>query len=52
MLTMLKRHKQVFSDKPGLCKISMHEIMLKPGYVPKEKAAYRIPEKLRVEVDR
>ena len=52
MLTMLNRHKQVFSDKPGLCKIGVHEIKLKPGYVPKRKVAYRIPEKLRAEVDR
>ena len=53
MLTILNKHKQAFSDniKPGLRKIGVHEIKLKPGYIQKKKA-YRIPEKLRIEVDR
>jgi len=49
---VLLKYEAVFSDKPGLCSIVQHEINLVPDFKPKAHAPYRIPEKLRVEVDR
>src|SRR6267154_4177282 len=49
---LLMKHAVVFSDKPGCCKTFEREINLVEGFVPKRQRAYRIPEKLKVEVDR
>src|SRR6267154_1213217 len=49
---LLMRHAVVFSDKPGCCKTFEHEINLVEGFEPKRQRPYRIPEKLKVEVDR
>ena len=52
MLTLLQKHEKIFNDKPGRSKIGMHEIKLKANYTAKRRAPYRIPEKLRVKVDK
>jgi len=49
---VLFKHTKVFSDKPGSCNIFEHEINLVEGFVPKRQRPYRIPEKLKAEVDR
>jgi hypothetical protein len=49
---LLLRHAEVFSDKPGCCNTFEHQINLVDGFQPKRQRAYRIPEKLREEVDR
>ena len=51
-LQILDRYPDVFSDKPGLCKIGMHEIRVTPDFKPKQLSAYRIPEQLKPEVSR
>src|SRR3989442_10843649 len=49
---MLLRHTGVFDEKPGQCNILKHEIKLKPGSKPVRQRAYRIPPKLKDEVDK
>src|SRR6267154_4129203 len=49
---LLMKHAVVFSDKPGCCKTFEREINLVEGFEPKTQRPYRIPEKLKVEVDR
>src|SRR3989442_254081 len=50
--SMLLRHADVFDDKPGQCNILKHEIKLKPGSKPVTQRAYRIPPKLKYEVEK
>jgi len=50
--SLLLKHAEVFSDKPGCCKTFEHEINLVDGFVLKRQRGYRIPEKLREEVNR
>ena len=49
--TLLNRHQGVFNDKPGECKVTCHEINLQEGFRPKSLRPYRVPDKLRAEVD-
>jgi len=49
---VLKKYRKVFSDIPGRCNLAKHEIRLKPDFIPKPRRPYRIPEKLKGEVDR
>jgi len=49
---LILKHKSVFSDKPGRCSVGEHRIDLVPGFTPKCKPPYRVPEKLKVEIDR
>ncbi len=49
---LLLRHASVFNDKPGSCKTFQHQINLKEGFEPKRQRAYRIPEKLKPEINR
>ena len=49
---LILKHKKVFSDKPGRCTVGCHCIELENGAKPKRKTPYRIPEKLKVEIDR
>ena len=48
---LLMKHRQVFKDKPGHCKVACHEINLVEGFKAKSLRPYRIPDKLRAEVD-
>ena len=56
ILMLLQKHKEVFSDDPGLCdpKIAEHviKVKLKETDWPKQKRPYRIPPIYRSEVDR
>ena len=49
---LIIKHKNVFKDKPGRCNVGSHYIELENGAKPKKKTPYRIPEKLKAEVDR
>jgi len=49
---LLFKYKSVFNDKPGCCKSAFHSIKLEEGFVPKRYRPYRIPDKLKPEVDR
>ena len=46
------KHLAVFSDSPGQCTVTSHEINLEEGFWPKAMRPYRIPDKLKVEVDK
>jgi hypothetical protein len=50
--TLLLKHKDVFDDKPGKCRGAVHEINLVEGFKPKSMRPYRIPDKLKSEVDK
>src|SRR6266516_1418223 len=49
---LLLKHHKVFSNKPGQCKTFEHQINLVEGFSPKRLRPYRIPEKLKPEVDK
>ena len=49
---LLFKYKAVFDDKPGSCKTACHEINLIEGFQPKKQYPYRIPDKLKAEVER
>ena len=49
---LLVKHQKVFSSTPGHCNLIEHEINLVDGFKPKPIKQYRIPEKLRDEVDK
>ena len=52
LLDILHRYSDRFSEKPGLCTLVEHEVILKPEFKEKEFAAYRIPLIYREEVQK
>ena len=52
LLAVLDRYPECFSDVPGLTDVIKHSIPLVPGFKPKRLHAYRVPERLKPEVDR
>ena len=52
LLDLLDRYPEVFRGEPGLCKLVEHEIPVTSDFVPKRLRAYRIPERLKPEVER
>jgi len=53
LLDLLDKYpKCFFSDKPGFTDVVTHTIPLKDGFKPKRLPAYRVPEKLKPEVDK
>ena len=52
LLAVLDRYPECFSDVPGLTDVITHSIPLVPGLKPKRLHAYRVPERLKPEVDR
>jgi len=52
LLAVLDRYQSVFSDVPWLTDVIKHSIPLLPGFRPKRLHAYRVPERLKPEVDR
>ena len=48
----MEKHRKVFDDKPGLCKIGEHEIRLKENEPIPRRKLYPVPFALRDEVDR
>jgi len=51
LLAVLDKYPECFSDTPGHTEEAEHNIPLMPGFVPKLMHAYKIPEKLKVEVE-
>jgi hypothetical protein len=49
---LLHRYKDVFNTKPGHCNLIEHEINLVDGFTPKPRKQYRIPEKLKADVEK
>ena len=49
----MRKHKTLFSDIPGSIRedIAVHHIEVKPDCVPKKLKPYRVPEKLREQID-
>jgi len=51
LLQILDNYADVFSDVPGLCDLVEHEIPLATDFKPKRLHAYRVPERLKPQVD-
>ncbi len=51
MLKLLTEFESVFDDNPGSCVIGEHVIRLREGYEPKRQKPYRLPERLKQEVE-
>lgn len=49
---LINKHRSVFSDKPGTCKLGVHKIRLREGCEPKRSYNYRVPLALQSEVTR
>ena len=52
LLEVLDKYLECFSDVPGYTDVVTHTIPLTDDFKPKRLSAYRIPEKLKPEVDR
>lgn len=52
LLSVLDKYPSCFSDKPGLCTLVEHEIVITPDFKPKRMKPYRIPELLKPEVEK
>ena len=52
LLQLLQKYRHIFNDKPGFCNVAEHEINIESGFKPKSMHPFRIPDKLKVEVDR
>ena len=50
LLSPLDKYADCFSDVPGFCRLSEHMIPLLDSFVPKRLPPYKIPVKLRAEV--
>jgi hypothetical protein len=51
-LAVIDKYPEVFSDIPGLCNQVQHEIKVSDDFQPKRLKPYKIPEKLKPQVDR
>ena len=52
LLEVLDRYPECFSDIPGHVDIIEHTITLRDNFKPKRLSAYRVPERLKPEVER
>jgi hypothetical protein len=52
LLMVLDRFPSCFSEKPGHCELVQHDIVTTDGFKPRQSKPYKIPEILKVEVDR
>jgi len=52
LLTVLDEFADRFSDKPGLCDVTVHRIRTTSEFVPRQMRPYRVPDKFKPEVDR
>ena len=51
-LMLLDEFSDVFTERPGLCKVGQHEINVLPDFKPQRLKAYRVSELLKPEVAR
>ena len=52
LLTLLDKYSECFSETPGLCNLIEHEVHVTPDFKPRRLREYKVPEKLKAEVDR
>jgi len=52
LLDLLDEFACCFSNVPGLCTAVQHEINTTPDFKPRQTRAYRVPEVLKVEIER
>jgi len=52
LLCVLDEFLDVFADHPGLCTVIEHEIHVTPDFKPRMTKAYRVPETLKIEIER
>src|SRR5664279_5965210 len=52
LLAVLDKYPQVFSETPGFCGQVVHRIIVNDEFKPRRLKQYRIPEKLKPEVDK
>jgi len=52
LLAVLDQFPDCFSDTPGFCDLAEHEIPVTGEFKPKRLRAYKVPERLKPEVDR
>jgi transposase InsO family protein len=52
LLALLDKYSECFSETPGFCNLVEHEINVTQDFKPKRLRAYKVPEKLKAEVDR
>jgi len=52
LLSILDDFADVFSDSPGLCTVVEHEINVTSDFRPRMTRAYRVPELLKLEIER
>ena len=50
--TLLMKYVNVFDDRPGECGLVEHEIKILENVVPRKQRPYRVPEKLKIELDK
>ena len=48
---LLHQYKDIFRTTPGLCNVVEHEINLVEGFKPIPKKQYRIPDKLKADIE-
>jgi len=52
LLVVLDRFPECFDEKPGLCTLVEHEIIMSADFIPRRARAYKVPESLKEEVDK
>ena len=51
-MAVLDQFPDCFSDTTGFCDLAEHEIPVTGEFKPKRRRAYKVPERLKPEVDR
>lgn len=52
LFASLDEFRVCFSDYPGLCKVTEHQIRVTDEFVPKRKRPYRVPKAMKTDVER
>ena len=52
LLEVLDKYPECFSETPGFCSIAEHEITVTPDFKPRRMKAYKVPERIKPEVER
>jgi len=52
LLSLVDEYKDCFSNDPGFCDVVEHEIFTRADFKPRRCRAYKVPEVLKVEIER
>ena len=52
LLGVLDRYPECFSETPGFCTFAEHEIPITSDFKPRQMKAYKVPERIKPEVER